>query len=48
MGRTGIADVIDAAVVCLSSDGDEILTSDPAGLRGLAEGAGVHVELVPV
>jgi len=40
--------VVDAAVVCLAGDGDDILTSDPADLRTLAEAAGVHVELVAV
>jgi hypothetical protein len=48
LGRTGSADVIDSALVCLAGDGDEILTSDPTDLRGLAETAGVHVELIPV
>lgn len=43
-----LADVIDAAVVLLAVDGDEILTSDPDDLAGLAEAAGLHVELVPV
>jgi hypothetical protein len=48
LGRSGSNDPIDAAVVCLAQDGDEILTSDPGDLRPLAEAAGVHVELVPV
>jgi hypothetical protein len=48
LARTGHADAIDAAVVCLASDGDDILTSDPGDLRVLAEAAGVHVELIPV
>ncbi len=48
LGRSGGADAIDSALVCLAIDGDEILTSDPADLRGLAEAAGVHVELIPV
>ena len=53
--RTGVllgvakqADVIDAAVVLLAHDGDEIFTSDPGDLRDLAVAAGLHVELVPV
>jgi hypothetical protein len=33
---------------CLAADGDDILTSDPGGLRVLAEAPDVHVELVPV
>jgi hypothetical protein len=39
---------IDATVVCLAADGDDILTSDPGDLRALAEAAEIHVELVPV
>ena len=34
--------------ICLASDGDDILTSDPGDLRELAEAANVHVELIPV
>lgn len=41
-------DVIDAAVVLLARDGDEIITSDPTDLRHLALAAGLDVELVPV
>lgn len=48
LGRTGLSDVVDAALVCLAYDGDDILTSDPEDLRALAETAGVHVELVAV
>ena len=44
----GLADAIDAAVVCLAADGYDILTSDPGDLRALAQAAGVHVELIPV
>lgn len=44
----GSADVIDAALVLLAQDGDEIFTSDPADLRSLAQATGAHVELVPV
>jgi hypothetical protein len=40
-------DAIDAALVCLASDGDDILTSDPVDLLALARAAGVHVELIP-
>lgn len=45
---TGTDDVIDAAVVLLAHDGDEILTSDPDDLTALARAAGRHVELVAV
>lgn len=48
LARTGLADAIDAAVVSLASDGDDILTSDPGDLRALAQAAGVHVELIRV
>jgi hypothetical protein len=46
--RSGQSDAIDAALVCLAADGDDILTSDPGDLRVLAQAAGIHVELVPV
>jgi hypothetical protein len=42
------ADVIDSALVLLASDGDWIVTSDPDDLYPLADGAGLHVEIVPV
>ncbi|MGH9124263.1 MAG: twitching motility protein PilT [Acidimicrobiales bacterium] len=48
LGAAGTADVIDAAVVLLASNDDEIFTSDPSDLRDLAVAAGLHVELVPV
>jgi len=48
LARSGLADAIDAAVVWLAADGDDILTSDPGDLRALAQTAGVHVELIPV
>jgi len=48
LARTGQSDAIDAAVVCLAADGDDILTSDPGDLRTLAEAAEIHVELIPV
>ena len=48
LGRSGAEDAVDAALVCLAADEDEILTSDPRDLRDLAEIAGVHVDLVPV
>ena len=48
LARSGQRDAIDATVVCLAADGDDILTSDPGDLRALAEAAGIHVELVPV
>jgi hypothetical protein len=48
LASTGTADAIDASVIYLAQDGDDILTSDPADLRGLARAAGVHVDLISV
>jgi len=48
LARSGQSDAIDATVVCLAADGDDILTSDPGDLRALAQAAEIHVELVPV
>jgi hypothetical protein len=48
LARSGQSDAIDATVVCLAADGDDILTSDPGDLRTLAEVAGIHLELIPV
>jgi hypothetical protein len=48
LGRTKRADVVDSALVLLATDGDWIVTSDPGDVRSLAEGAGLHVELLPV
>jgi hypothetical protein len=48
LARSGRSDAIDAAVVCLATDGDDILTSDPDDLRDLAQAAGIHVELIRV
>jgi hypothetical protein len=48
LGVTRESDVIDAAVVLLAGDGDEIFTSDPGDLQELAAAAGTHVELIPV
>jgi len=45
---SGRSDAIDAAVICLAGDGDDILTSDPGDLRELAEAADIHVELISV
>jgi hypothetical protein len=48
LARAGASDVIDAAVVLLAEDGDQILTSDPDDLVALAAASGVHVELIAV
>lgn len=48
LGRSRTRDAVDAALVCLAVDGDDILTSDPGDLELLAHAAGVHVDLIPV
>ncbi len=46
LGQAGVSDVIDAAIVLLSTDGDDIVTSDPGDLSRLAAASGRHVELI--
>jgi hypothetical protein len=46
LARTSSSDVIDAAVVLLASDGDDILTLDRSDFEGLVRAAGRHVELI--
>jgi hypothetical protein len=41
-------DVIDAALVLLSHDGDRIMTSDPEDIARLADAADRHVEIIGV
>jgi hypothetical protein len=48
LGRVGGCDVIDAALVLLAEDGDEIITSDPSDLAVLSTYTGIGVELIPV
>ncbi|MGH3298926.1 MAG: PIN domain-containing protein [Trebonia sp.] len=48
LARSGTSDVVDASVICLAQDGDDILTSDPADLLDLARASGTHLELIPV
>jgi hypothetical protein len=48
LARSGGRDVIDAAIVLLAADGDEILTSDAEDLAALAAASGTHAELVEV
>jgi hypothetical protein len=48
LAASGESDAVDAAVVGLAADGDDILTSDPVDLGALAETAGVHVEIIAV
>jgi len=48
LARDGGVDVIDAALVLLADDGDDIVTSDPEELESLATRLGRHVELLRV
>ncbi len=48
LGRARTTDVVDAAVVLLAADGDQVLTSDPDDLTALAAAAGIHLELIRV
>ncbi|GMU62547.1 MAG: hypothetical protein AMXMBFR34_43100 [Myxococcaceae bacterium] len=46
LGRARTRDVVDAALILLADDGDQILTSDPGDLAPLAAAAGLFVDLV--
>src|SRR5690606_9166197 len=46
LARSGTHDVVDAALVLLAEDGDDIVTSDPDDLEPLAALTGRHVELL--
>jgi hypothetical protein len=46
LGAVGLSDVIDAALVILSNDGDDIATVDFDDFEHLASSAGRHVELI--
>ncbi len=46
LAATSLSDVIDAAVVLLATDGDEIVTVDREDLEQLAAASGRHVELI--
>jgi hypothetical protein len=46
LGLAGLSDVIDAAVVLLSTDGDEIVTVDRDDFEHLVSASGRHVELI--
>jgi hypothetical protein len=48
LGRARRNDVIDAALVLLSTDGDVIVTSDPGDLEPLARTAGRLVDVLQV
>jgi len=46
LAGAGLSDVIDAAVVLLAQDGDDIVTSDHGDIEHLANTLGRHVELL--
>lgn len=46
LAASGLSDLIDAALVLLSEDGDDIATSDIGDLQRLALAAARHVELI--
>lgn len=46
LAASGLVDVIDAGVVLLATDGDEIVTVDREDLAQLAAALGRHVELI--
>lgn len=46
LGAAGMTDVIDAAVVLLANDGDDIITSDPDDIAQLASTMDLHVEVL--
>lgn len=48
LGRAGMADVVDAAVVALARSGDVIVTSDPEDIDALAVADSLRIDIVPV
>jgi hypothetical protein len=48
LAKTRTADVIDAAIVRVAVDGDEIVTSDPDDIRILCEATRLSVDLLVV
>ena len=46
LAASGQSDLVDASLVLIAHDGDEIVTTDPGDLRPLAVASGLHVELV--
>lgn len=48
LARAATADVIDAALVLVAIDGDEILTSDAADIVRLAQTSKLHLKITPV
>lgn len=48
LAATGTFDVLDAALVAILRDGDQVMTSDPADIALLAEAALLDIEIVQV
>lgn len=48
LGRTGLDDAVDSALVCIAFDGDTLYTSDPGDLAHLASARDLHVDVVKV
>jgi hypothetical protein len=48
LAASGGSDAVDAAVMALARDGDDILTSDTGDLRALAEAADLHIDLIAI
>jgi len=48
LGKAGMSDPIDAAVVLIAESGDRIVTSDPDDIRRLAEAAARPVTLIEI
>lgn len=48
LGRAGMRDAVDAAVVALARDDDAILTSDRDDISALVTAYGTRVDIVPV
>ena len=48
LARTRRSDVIDAALVLLAEDGDQIVTSDPDDIEPLALAARRHIDMIRV
>jgi hypothetical protein len=46
LGATGLSDIVDASLVVLSTDGDEIITLDRPDFGRLAAASGRHVDLI--
>lgn len=46
LARSGLVDAIDAALVALCGQGDQIVTSDPHDIAALADAAQLHIDIL--